>query len=209
MSDIEIVFAALADVPVDDAWLSPRERAVLARLTIAKRARDWRLGRWAAKRAARNVFGIRDIEVIAAADGAPVLYLDGAPAQASLSISHSDGEAMAVVSPVPRPIGCDIERVEPRSAEFVQSYFTASEIDRIMNAHALERAALANVIWSAKESVLKATHDGLRKDTRTVEVSLEESRGWQPFRATMDDKIYEGVWRIADGRVHTIATGAL
>jgi 4'-phosphopantetheinyl transferase len=41
----------MADAPVDDAWLSPREAAWVARMRFPKRRSEFRLGRWTAKRA--------------------------------------------------------------------------------------------------------------------------------------------------------------
>ena len=43
--------------------------------------------------------------------------------------------------------------------------------------------AVANLIWSAKESALKVLRTGLRRDTRSVDVSLLPDPpvdGWQP-----------------------------
>ena len=41
----------MADAPVDDAWLSPRKAAWVARMRFPKRRSEFRLGRWTAKRA--------------------------------------------------------------------------------------------------------------------------------------------------------------
>ena len=46
------------EVPPGDAWLSARERAVLAGLRLAKRRDDWRLGRWTAKTAVAAWLGV-------------------------------------------------------------------------------------------------------------------------------------------------------
>ena len=43
--------SSAAEVSPGDAWLSTRERAVLAGLRLAKRRDDWRLGRWTSKAA--------------------------------------------------------------------------------------------------------------------------------------------------------------
>jgi len=69
---------------------SPTERARLA-------------ARFAAKEAARKALGDLRIpfhatEVRTAPSGAPQLYLHGQPADASLSLSHDAGVAMAVVA---------------------------------------------------------------------------------------------------------------
>ena len=70
--------SSAAEVPPGDAWLSPRERAVLAGLRLAKRRDDWRLGRWTAKAAVavRLDVGPQRVEVLAAADGAPDAWLN-------------------------------------------------------------------------------------------------------------------------------------
>jgi len=45
------LLAEAAEVPADDTWLAPSEEAFQRRLHIPHRRADWRLGRWAAKRA--------------------------------------------------------------------------------------------------------------------------------------------------------------
>jgi holo-[acyl-carrier protein] synthase len=59
--------------------------------------------RFAAKEATRKALGdlrlpFHAAEVRTGPDGAPHLYLDGAPAVASLSLSHDGGVAMAIVA---------------------------------------------------------------------------------------------------------------
>src|SRR5208283_1427289 len=49
--DVYWLEQAESDVPVENHWLSAGEAARLEALHIAKRRVDWRLGRWAAKRA--------------------------------------------------------------------------------------------------------------------------------------------------------------
>src|SRR3954447_17285253 len=105
---------SLGDVPAADEWLSARERAVLAGLRVAKRRDDWRLGRWTAKAALGA-----GVEILAAADGAPEAWREGKRLPVSLSLSHRDGLALAAVAEAPSVVGCDLERLEPRSAGFV------------------------------------------------------------------------------------------
>ena len=63
-----------------------------------------------------------------------------------------------------------------------------------------ERHVLANLCWSAKESVLKAERVGLRTDTRTVAVSLPTSLDadrWHPLHArSAGTGDYTGCWRL-------------
>lgn len=90
----------LETVPPADDWLGTRERALLAGLPdIPKRRAEWRLGRWTAK----ALLG-PDVEVLAAADGAPVTGSGDA-----LSLSHRHGRALAVVAGSGIALGCDLE----------------------------------------------------------------------------------------------------
>ena len=83
-------------------------------------------------------------------------------------------------------LGCDLEIIEPRSDAFVADYFTTEEQALIARASAADRPRLLALLWSAKESALKALHEGLRLDTRCVIVSpFDESfdlNGWSPLR---------------------------
>ena len=188
---VTVAYAREADLPQDDDWLSPRERAVLGGLRIEKRRRDWRLGRWAARRAVDT----NDVEVVAAEDGAPEF---ASHPEIKLSISHSHGFGMASISRVHRYVGCDVEWIERRSREFIDSYFTPAE------AMMADCPEMANAIWSAKESVLKAARVGLRVDTRTVSIQLRPDG---TFDADFGGRVWYGVWHIDEGRVHTLVAG--
>ena len=65
-------------------------------------------------------------------------------------------------------LGCDLEIVEPRSDAFIADYFTAEEQALIERTSAADRSLLLALLWSAKESALKALRAGLRLDTRSV-----------------------------------------
>lgn len=165
--------------PDSDHWLSARDRSRLAAMTYTKRYEEARLSRWTAHRAVALTVGLDDtvdelglVEISNAPDGSPRASAPGAEA---LSISSTDRAGWAVTAVVEgqQPIGCDLEIVEPRSPAFVRDYFTQSE-QRFVEQGPLGRDVAANLIWSAKESALKVLRTGLRRDTRTVEVRLEE-----------------------------------
>ena len=171
-----------ADLPANLDWLSAGEAACLDSLRVPKRRSDWQLGRWTAKRALSvylsipgDLQSLSDIEIRPAASGVPEAFVAGQPAAASISLSHSNGTALCVVAPFGAALGCDLELVEPRSDAFVADYFTAEEQALIAQASAAERSRLLTLLWSAKESALKALHEGLRQDTRSVTVTLLES----------------------------------
>lgn len=208
-----LTFAQASEVPGDDGWLSPGERHALSDLHVEKRRTEWRLGRWAAKRALRQwltpgVDDLQRIAVLAAADGAPEAYVDGVPCAEALSISHRAGTAMAVVSEG-CTVGCDIEVVEPRSDAFVADYFTGDEGRLVHSVPASARALVANLIWSCKESAAKALRVGLSVDTRSLAVSVAPSvRGDRAAVVVRHDGgELRGWWRRQDAYVVTVVFG--
>ncbi len=201
-------------VPEGDDWLGPREREVQAKLRVAKRRSEWRLGRLTAKRLLGELVGVREserIQIIAAEDGAPEAILDGRRLELSLSISHRSGVAVCAVSPGAR-IGCDIEAIEPRTRRFIDDFFTEDERSALGGVAAPGRSRHVALIWSAKESALKAMRVGLRRDTRQAEVVIEDPSAsgslWSPFRVDISPEGYRfhGWWRQIDDRVLTVAS---
>jgi 4'-phosphopantetheinyl transferase len=203
----------LADVPTEDDWLSDAERVVLSGLRVAKRRCDWRLGRWTAKAA---VGAFRDlpawsVEVLAASDGAPEAWIDGAPVGVSLSLSHRAGRALAVVSEAAGAIGCDLEVIEPRSAAFVREWLAPAEQALVAAAAPDERNRLVNLVWTTKEAACKARRQGLRLDLRNAVTDLvggsPAAHRWGPLTVNWAGapRSIAGWWRHEPGWVIAIA----
>jgi 4'-phosphopantetheinyl transferase len=174
----------MADVPTDNAWLCAQEALRLSGMKFAKRRNDWRLGRWTAKRAIAAYLGWRaesrfleGIEIRPATTGAPEALIAEQRAALGISLSHCGGRAIAAVAPSGMALGCDLERVEPRIDAFLADYFTPEEQLLVQQASACDRPALVTLLWSAKESALKALRQGLRLDTRSIRVNIGDGRG--------------------------------
>jgi 4'-phosphopantetheinyl transferase len=201
--------SSAVEVPRGDAWLSTRERGVLAGLRLPKRRDDWRLGRWTAKAAVAAWLGVgaERVEILAAADGAPDAWLDGAPAPVSLSLSHRAGRALAAVTHVPAAIGCDLEIVEHRSGPFVREWLTAGEQAALEPLDGVARDVAANLMWASKEAAAKVRREGLRLDVRHAAVELgAPGSGWRPLTVRWaEGQATAGWWCAADGWVMTIA----
>jgi 4'-phosphopantetheinyl transferase len=212
-----------SDLPADNHWLTPCELNSLTSLRFERRRADWRLGRWTAKHAlaaySNSVAGVglnlEDIEISNDADGAPHARYEGAGECCALSISHRGGAALCVVSPACVSIGCDLELIEERSSEFVGDYFTATERCFVHDAATKDQACLTALIWSAKESALKALAVGLSIDTRAVEVShygwgKYSQESWQALlmRSMNDSQTFHGWWCAQDNRVLTMLATA-
>ena len=156
----------------------------------------------------------------------------------SLSISHSHGTAFCglvearrleigdwrlgassqspisnLQSPLRSSLGCDLELIEPREGNFLDSFFTVEEMTAVRALRERNPVAgdiLTTAIWSGKEAVLKALREGLRIDTRRMTCRFdafdEPPQEWTPFTVAVDDGlalqfpgVWAGWWR-ADGR---------
>lgn len=202
-------FMAAGEVPTVaqegvDAWLSPAERERLGRFAVRKRRDEWLLGRITAKAAVLEAlcgrFGARPspslIEIVPTASGAPCVRLAGlareraatapvARLPLTVSISHSGGRALCAAmwsgSPRRTELGIDLEEVQPRSSGFRGDFLTPSEQEYCEAAPENERDLRANLVWSAKEAVVKALGCGLTVDTRDVEcVPRHDGNGQRP-----------------------------
>jgi 4'-phosphopantetheinyl transferase len=203
----------LADVPSDDGWLGPREREVLAGLRVDKRRGDWRLGRHAAKTAVATWLGvpISRVEIIAAADGAPEAWLDGAQAPVSLSLSHRAGRALVVVAEAGTAVGCDLELIEPRSRAFVTDWLAPAEQTLVARSGAARRDLVANLLWTGKEAAAKVLREGLRLDVRAAVATPDgldsTNSGWRSMTISWTEGTGQvaGWWRAEPGWVMAIA----
>ncbi len=203
---------ASSSLPEGDDWLHPDETKALAALKFAKRRSDWRLGRWVAKRALATVLDVEDprrIRVVAAEDGAPEALIDGRTSDCRISITHRNDIAACVVVTDGR-VGCDLEAIETRSTRFVDDFFTTRERAWAEGGTSSDRDLRVALVWSAKESALKAVRVGLRRDTRSMEVEIHDPRAagepWHAFVVTArpEDLRMGGWWRQEQDMVLTV-----
>jgi len=225
-----------SDVLVEDQWLSAGETLCLSGMRFPKRRADWRLGRWAAKRAVAaclhlpdDLPALADIEIRTASSGAPEVFLLNQRASVTISLSHRAGTAMCAIALSASSLGCDLETVEPRIATFAADYFTLNEQALAERTFSEDRPLLVTLLWSAKEAALKALNVGLRLDTNSVEVSLvdalplraEDSRpqpcsvspppaapdGWRPLQVRYSGgQVFCGWWRHSNHLVRTVVS---
>ena len=203
------------DVPAANDWLSRSEQIHLKVLHLPKRQIDWRLGRWTAKRALASCMQVpaepgdlRRLEIISAPSGAPEAFVSNSQLPIAISISHRGGIGMCALTAEGKQLGCDLELIEPRSIGFVEDYFTIREQALVARSPVQDFPLIVTLIWSAKESALKALHAGLRLDTRSVEVEMiagEPRRGWMPLSVRCQDEArFPGWWRSQGEFVQTI-----
>lgn len=217
MSDIYWLEQRQEDPPEKNDWLGPAELSVLSRLVFLKRRAEWRLGRWTAKCAfalichiPRTSDVLTQIEVRSATSGIPEIFILNQPAPVTISISHRSGAAICAIAAAKTRLGCDVEMIEPRTNAFLEDYFTPSEQFLLAQASPHDRPRLATLLWSAKESALKAMQLGLRADTRSMIVELPAHNveiGWAPLHIqTVTGDHFDGWWYEEDGMIRTMAS---
>jgi 4'-phosphopantetheinyl transferase len=111
--------------------------------------------------------------------------------------------------------------IEPRSDSFVEDYFTTEEQALVARVSTADRPSLLALLWSGKESALKALRTGLRLDTRGVIVSLvDEQLGrdlgstfrsssgldtWHPLQVRhTSGQIFQGWWNHTENLLRTV-----
>ncbi len=197
-------------VPAGLGWLTGAEAARAAGLRYPKRHDEYLLRRLVAKHAVAAAAGLpvddtalARIEVANAPSGAPYVLLDGEPAGLEVSISDRAGWAVCLVSDA--AAGCDLELVEPRSPAFLRDFLSRAE-RAYVTGHA-EPDAVANLIWSAKESTLKALRVGLDRDTRDVEVTVHDGQPgrWLGLAVRAAGEEFSGWWRRDGDYLFTVA----
>lgn len=197
--------------------LSHSEATTYAALKVPKRRSDWLLGRVTAKQLVAEYMGGMDslrgtanearllshIVIVVDTDGAPYVTLGGERLPVTLSISHSHGTAFCAIEETleGQTVGCDIEYIEARDPAFLSDFFTPQE-----QAAALawpEPNTATTLLWSGKEAVLKALREGLRIDTKQVQIALPAARlaapyeNWAPLGITLAPALAErfpGAW---------------
>ena len=88
----------------------------------------------------------------------------------------------------------------------------SEEQELIERAATTDRWRLVAMLWSAKESALKALHEGLRRDTRSVVVkpaTLSCGEAWSSIEVhSIEGECFHGWWRERSGEVQTVVGDA-
>jgi phosphopantetheinyl transferase len=163
--------------------LSRRERAEWYALgALAKRRREWLLGRAVAKDAVRKLvarqLGLRlapaDIEIVPDGHGRPEVHgqwISDRRNAPSVSISHSGGIAVAIATlETAHLVGIDIESVRERRRGFEHAAFTEGERKLVAGFGDTHQLEWYLRMWCAKEAVGKALGRGFAKGVHSFEV---------------------------------------
>lgn len=198
------------DVPIHQEWLHPLEIKYLNGLKFEKRRQDWLLGRWTSKKLLQHLifqdFPINETEIRKGPNREPMVFFQAEPISCRLSISHSHGRSFCVLSKEERALGCDLEKVEIRSEGFIRDYFTDRERSLFDENYQgiFDRDSYFTLLWSAKESVMKACLTGLSIPAKNIE--LKEIKGFKAdnwseisMKNLAKNTLYRGSFKLADG----------
>jgi phosphopantetheine--protein transferase-like protein len=155
-----------------DCMLSERERRQwISMRAVEKRRREWLLGRAVAKDAVGRLVemhcGVRllptAIEIVPDPFGRPLaegVWTSqwGRPA---ISISHSEGAAVALAAGPELAVGIDIESLSRRQENFAEIAFSVEERQWLASLPPESRQPWALRFWCAKEALAKALGRGL------------------------------------------------
>jgi 4'-phosphopantetheinyl transferase EntD len=166
--------------------LTPAERREFDGQSHDARRRDWLAGRRAAKEAVAAHCGVSPdrVRLVRQHGAAPNVLVgadDGTPRAVpiSISISHCDGRAVAVVADHPARVGVDLERAGQIEYEQLR-YFLSSGEWRVA-----ERAG-ATLVWTLKEAAWKA-------------LNLTDATPFSALRLAIDGSSeLRGVWLYGD-----------
>jgi 4'-phosphopantetheinyl transferase len=138
--------------------LSPAEALRLSAFRMEKRRSEWLAGRLAAKKllSEAGIPGpLSSLEIGMDSLGRPCC------GESLLSISHSNGWAMAAFKPGSVFLGADLEKIEERHPAWYRDYFHLSELP----AHDPSEGTR---LWTLKEALMKALGLGLTADPLTI-----------------------------------------
>jgi 4'-phosphopantetheinyl transferase len=187
-------FVKIKYLPPADSFLSCSESAYLQTLRAEKRKGDWLGGRFALKVllarqsgflpmcslpaeggensiemsvAALNV--LKQIDIVKLPSGAPQVFVGAVPDARSVSISHSNGWAVAAVSAPQTLLGIDLEKIEKRSRVWAEEFFLPEEKGPATDEHLTK-------VWTQKEAIVKLLGRGLSLNTREIILDGDQVR---------------------------------
>ncbi len=175
------------------SWFSTEELTEIQRIAVPKRSMEWLFSRLTVKKLVSGTLGEIHpsyVRVRKESSGLPYIEIAGQGRLGWLSLSHSHQGVLAAFSTNGSLcFGVDLERLEMRSAELRNDFFTPAENARVARLPEDDQILAANLVWSAKEAYLKAIGMGLQLDTRRVEIQacdLDENLEWRDLNFTVD-----------------------
>jgi len=161
-----------------ETLLHPNEVTYYRSLGFQKRKKDFLIGRFAAKRALGHFLAGCDYSRIDISPGVfqqPIVWSPFCD-RVSVSISHSNGIALALAHSDGHPMGIDAEAIIPSRIDVLASEMTEREKE-LLDADRAERLDCYTHAWTAKEALSKALRCGLACRFEILEISSLKKAG--------------------------------
>ena len=134
-----------------------------------------------------------DLRLRYGATGKPSIEAGRRPAP-HFNLTHSDRLAALAVSPA-RPVGIDIEFVQPVEEQVAREVFSPTEYATLVGLPEGERLRAFYRGWTRKEAVVKAIGEGLSLPLRSFDVELRPGQCARILRA---ETFAASAWRLVD-----------
>jgi malonyl CoA-acyl carrier protein transacylase len=164
------------DPSILDNYLHEKEITKHQSLKVDKRRNEWLAGVIAAKKAIKKIYPETQYKLFYIEKdklGKPIITIDGAKKPLNITITHSNGYALAAASEK-ETIGIDLEKIENFSSALVDELLDNSEKELIQKTKGEIASDLITKIWTAKEAVTKVLGVGLNIDLHALRISEVE-----------------------------------
>ncbi|MEL7146309.1 MAG: 4'-phosphopantetheinyl transferase superfamily protein [Bacteroidota bacterium] len=158
--------------------LHEQERQKLDGFKFDLRKISYLLGRLSAKKALEVINPeaiLQDVHIGQGVFQFPVGRFQSGP-NFQFCISHCEEIGVALAYPEEHPIGIDIEKINSKSLDALESQFTAEE-KQYLSALKLDMLTGLTMLWTAKEALSKIFRTGMMMDFHVFELKNIEWRG--------------------------------
>ena len=151
-------------------FLKESEQAFYNGLKIPKKRTEWLAGRIAAKLALSHTLKLplTSFEIVKDENRSPHVLINNS--QTDVSISHSNGIALAIAG----DHTIDIEVISSREKSFVEEAFSKEEIEALKID--IKDAEHITKLWTVKEAHLKRMRIGLKTDLHNVKITFNKDK---------------------------------
>lgn len=181
--------------------LHPKEIELRDTFKSQKRQTDYTLGRLAAKQALKTLYPqipSSEIHISKSIPGYPIIEHPKIHNQI-VSISHTNRQAVAIISPEHHPIAIDIETINSKRAHVIESILCSEEF-KFLSQNPEERIHQLFTLWSAKEALSKQLRTGF-----TIPKSLLEVKTLTPTQIKFQNfPIYTATTQFQNKLIQTI-----
>lgn len=165
------------------SYFGPKDMAEIEKIKFPPAIRDHIISRIALKNAVCEFVKERQGRILTPKDfycthnqyGQPIIERckTGVMLAEPLFVSLAHKDYRAVVAVADRPVGVDLEKIEEKSAEFLELAYTTQEITLLRKLNSPEAAIR---FWIAKEAVAKKSGFGLQGKPQSFEITKIEGK---------------------------------